>query len=393
VYALSANFTYEANAVKEAIAALKKHNPEAMIVVGGSDASPRERHEFYFRAGADHIGIGDAEKSLPKFLEKISSGKVERDKGRLIPGEGKVSVIDLEIVARMRYDTRRFTESGGGPVLDSVARKGFVAYLEMQRGCNRTCDFCSAAETPFDHLSVEEVKRQMDNFDSQGAGLVMFTDDNLLMRRSEELREIFQYMQEKKMAWEFPNGLEFGLLNIGNSNRRRDNLVEALFWNNGDRDNYAGAHRVLIPVEDSLLRQSSLLKLRHGGQAEVLEEVIQRGVPYINLGIMIGSATETKQERKRLEGWLDRFSQFQKGPSQVNYSLFCTMPLPGTQLGRDLEAHGKIRYDINKDPELWNVFTSVIEGDNFSPEETTAYRGGLLERYGMNQRDGKVGSA
>ncbi|MDO8553267.1 MAG: hypothetical protein Q7S22_00530 [Candidatus Micrarchaeota archaeon] len=70
--------------------------------------------------------------------------------------------------------------------------------------------------------------------------------------------------------------------------------------------------------------------------------------------------------------------------------MFCLMPLPGTP---DYSTMGsRIAYDIERDPELWNVFTSVIQGDNFSPERITELRRELIAEFYSNQPDGKVRS-
>ncbi|HLD73076.1 MAG TPA: radical SAM protein [Candidatus Nanoarchaeia archaeon] len=394
VYVLSANFTYEANSIKETIKSLKEHNPQAVVIVGGNDASPPKRHEFYFRAGADYIGLGDADRSLPEFLDDLKNGLAEQKYwDRLIPSAGRIQVINLSYLQDL-VDFKKFSESGGGPILESVLRKGFAAYMEMQRGCNRRCDFCYASQTPFDRLNIEEIEHQIDNLLKSGAGLIMFTDDNTLLRSGAELERVFGYLREKSVSWEFPNGLEIGLLGSNNLGKwqPRKSLLDALFWNNGNRNDYSGAHRVLLPVEDSLLRESSLFKLRSGGQVQLLEELVDKRVPYINLGIMIGDSHETQNERNNLQRNLQRLVEVGQGSdSKINFSLFCTMPLEGTDFGRRMQAEGRVRYSIDEFPELWNVFVSVVDGDNFRAEEVTQYRNEVLAKQGMVQELGKVG--
>ncbi len=57
-----------------------------------------------------------------------------------------------------------------------------------------------------------------------------------------------------------------------------------------------------------------------------------------------------------------------------------------------MEKEGRTIYSIDEAPELWTVFVSVINGDNFFPEQTTAYRRELLGQYKMQQDSGKVGT-
>ena len=396
VYALSANFTYEANSIAETIKVLKLHNTKAVVIVGGTDAAPPERHDFYFKSGADYIGLGDADLSLPEFLSDLRNGNAEaKYPNRLIPAKGQIHSVDLSLLKGLT-DTARFSESGGGSILEAIARKGFAAYIEMQRGCNRECDFCYAANTPFNRLSVEDTKRQIDNFLANGVGLFMFTDDNTLLRKRRDLVEIFDYLRTRGASWEFPNGLEFGLLEkqdeTGEYVPKKD-LIDALFWNNNDQKNHAGVYRLLFPLEDSLLRKSNLLKLARTNKEIALEELIHRNVPYINLGIMTGGPQETQDERRNMEKWLSQFYDRTRGANtKFNYSLFCTMPLPGTEFGRQMQREGRIRYDIDRFPELWNVFLSVVDGDNFTAEQNTQFRKDVLQQFGMQQDLGKVGT-
>lgn len=395
IYILSANFTYEANAVRQTIRLLKQHNHHALILVGGTDASPRERHHFYFDAGADFIGVGDGDVSLSDFVTSyLARTEQERYPNGVFTDAGRIHCIDVSLVQSMHADPARFSESGGGSILPAVLRKGFAAYIETQRGCNRTCEFCYAASTPFNRLSVPDVKLQIDNYIANGVALFMFTDDNTLLRREGELIEIFEYLRQREVAWEFPNGLEFGLLGRNTTSGEwsaRTELVESMFWNNGNLNEFSGAHRLLFPVEDSLLRTSSLLKLRTGGAKETLDRLLETKIPYINIGIMIGAWNETEDERKRLRCLLQQYATIaSSSETSINYSIFCTMPLPGTGLGRRLCEEHRVKYDINRFPELWNVFISVVDGVKFSAENTTLFRREILAEHGMDQSLGKV---
>jgi hopanoid C-3 methylase len=395
VYVLSANFTYEANAVRECIRALKQHNPGALVLVGGSDATPVERREFYWSCGADYVGVGDGDRSLRQFLESHEVGTAAKDfLQKIVTGPGQIHVMDIEACWNGVATAPAWCESGGGDLLPSVRNRGFAAYVETQRGCNRSCSFCSAALTRFDRLSVPDVKRQVDVLVAAGASMLMFTDDNTLLRSKDELVEIFDYLRERGVAWEFPNGLELGLMGTKDAAgqwRPHVELCDALFWHNHRLDAFAGAHRVLLPIEDALLRQSELLKLKRGSVLDAVDDVFMRDIPFINCGIMTGAPHETATERRLLERNLRSLAEHaERAQSRINFSVFCTMPLPGTGFGTEMHRAGRVAYDMTTFPELWNIFVSVVQGDSSSPEENTAYRRQILKEFGMEQVEGKV---
>jgi|GEM_PF-4221299 len=391
IYVLSANFTCEAGSIKQTIQQLKKHNPGACILVGGRDAAALERHQFYLDAGADYIGIGDADLSLPRFLDNWAQGNLAPYRDKII---GPISVphtdmpyVDLNFINSIKH---RFTESGGGSFLDSLAAKGFAAYIETSRGCPRECPFCCEARSAKTNIPIDRVIEQIDHFISVGVGTFMFSDDNLLARNTDDLRVVFDYLREKNVGWEFPVGVEVNLLTDRHKQLKYD-LIDSLFWNNGNRDDFAGLHRLLFPMEDSLLRCSQLRKLKKHSQELVLEELIRRQVPFINITIMIGDPHEQPEERQLLEENLERiFELARNSQTTLNFSVFCTIPLPGTPYKDQLANQGRINYDINSAPELWNVFNSVIQGDHYTPEQVTGYRRELLQKYNMQQLKGKV---
>lgn len=390
-YVMSANFTCETGSITQTIKHLKQHNPAARVLVGGRDAASPERREFYFDAGADFIGLGDADLSLPKFLEDWSSGNCDAYPAKIIPEipvpNTDIAFVDLGYIDAIKH---KFVESGGGSFLESLAAKGFAAYMETSRGCPRECSFCHEALTKKANIPTDKVIEQIDHYIELGVGTFMFSDDNLLARSTKDLIKVFEYLKEQNVGWEFPVGVEVNLLTDKNRFLKKD-LMDALFWNSRNRDDFSGLHRLLFPLEDSLLRHTHLRKLQKHSQELVLEELIEREVPFVNITIMIGDPQERPEERRNLEANLRRIFEMAKGTrTKLNFSVFCTMPLPETPFKDKVSAEGRLSYDIDKYPELWNIFCSVIQGDHFSPEEITEYRRELLQEYGMQQQTGKV---
>ncbi|MDO8509800.1 MAG: hypothetical protein Q7S24_01525 [bacterium] len=395
VYVLTANFTAEANAVAEIIRTIRIKWPRAIVLVGGRDASAPERQGFYRAAGADFVGVGDGDTTLPKFISRLHSGAgiSEEYAGRLITGGitrfFRPQEHDLNLQG---LDLSRYTESGGGPIHPGVLGKGFAAYVETSRGCPRECEYCTEAKSSRWVHSVEEIIRHLDHYIEAGCRLLMVSDDNLLVRREDDLIAIFRHLRDREVAWEFPVGLEVGLL-TERTGVLKQKLFDALFWNHQERNQFAGAHRLLFPLEDSLLRETNLRKLKRmsGKTGGLIIKLLEQGIPFLNVAIMIGSPHETAADRERLEQNLEILSEAAHGyATRLNYSVFCTSPLPGTPFGAAVTTSGRLSHSIEDAPELWTVFASVIDGDTYSAIETTRYRRELLERFNMEQADGKV---
>ncbi|HBH46698.1 MAG: hypothetical protein A2445_00410 [Candidatus Jacksonbacteria bacterium RIFOXYC2_FULL_44_29] len=391
VFVLTANFTAEANSIATVMRIIKKSHPTALILVGGRDAGTPERHKFYFKAGADYIGIGDGDVALSNFFSALSRGIQPNDR-KILGGINRTfrpQLFDFKLIG---FDQTRYTESGGGPIVSGIISKnGFAAYFETSRGCSGVCEYCTEANTQLWRLPVSEVIRHFDHYIQAGCQLFMISDDNLLLRRPSELIAIFNYMRDQNVAWEFPVGLETQRLTDRNGKVKKE-LFEALFWNSHDEICFSGAHRLLLPLEDSLLRESRLTKLDrlHTPEASnIIKHLLETEIPFLNLAVMIGAPEESAVNRARLEQNLEVLYKITRGSkTRVNFSLFCTSPLPGTPFGRRMAS--RLSHKIEAAPELWTVFSSVINGDAFTAEETTQYRRALLERYNMSQRDGKV---
>ena len=388
VYVLTANFTAEANSVAEVIRVIKQNHPMSLVLVGGRDASTSERQAFYFNAGADFVGIGDGDVSLPKFLDAKICGTSDN---RLIVG-GVDKNFHSELLSFNLYglDPYRYNESGGGPISENVLQGGFAAYFETSRGCVRECPYCTEAKTKRWIQPMAEVKKNIDHHIQAGCRLFMISDDNLLLRKSTELIEIFNYLREREVAWEFPIGLEMqGLTKTDGT--FREELFASLFWNKVSSGHFSGAHRLLLPLEDILLGKSNLSKFNRsqGKITDNIRRILDTGMPFLNIAVMTGGPEETLDDRKRLElNLAEIYNLSQNFSTKINFSIFCMSPLPGTPFGRQMAD--RVAYSINQEPELWTVATSVIAGDSFSALDNTMYRRELLSQFGMLQKEGKV---
>ena len=373
IYVLTANCTYELNSIKITAELLKRKNPEAKIIVGGRDVEALS--EVYAASESiDHIVIGNSIKDFQRLID--SNGGLERiiNIGR----ETSIPRPNLNFIELGNY------ESGGGMIEPNLS--GHYAYIQTSRGCPNKCSFCTEDDY-ITKASVDEVKQTIDYYIKNDIRIFGFIDSNLIGRSNDELTEIFTYLKEKKVSWEFPSGIEVKKLF-----EKRDDLVDQLLGHTVDEEGkFVGCYRALIPLEDCLIRYSKHTKCQGLDYDAVLKGLIARKIPYANLGVMIGSASETEQDQEIREGELNRIHEmFKDTDTIVNFSEFCSIPIPGTGFHKTMGQKGRIMYDPAEFPELYNVFTSVIQGNHFSPEEITEFRRYSLRKFSMEQHIGKV---
>jgi hypothetical protein len=411
VIGITANFTFEANSVVKSIQAIRSVNDHAVILVGGRDASARA--DYFLKMGADIIALGDSDLVFPEFVSRLYHGKEIEDicqDGRLRSPAMRLRMNDL---AFMNFDLLegkllRYNESGGGRFLPSIMDKGGVVYYETSRGCHRECDFCTERLTKRFEMDFDHFKREVLWYKENGVGTLMLSDDNILQRMhrpsgKDELIQMFEFLIEHGFTWEFPVGIEVGKLLRNGEGTVHEDLVDVMFWNNDHIDDYSGAFRSLIPFENMLGADDSSTTYRKMRTIEenhsILARLMRSGVPQINLAVMVGFQGETKESLERTRRGILEIMRLREEINDassrniktfINYSLFVVTPFPGTPLYEQMRREGRLQYDIEVDPELWNLYTSVIRGDTFDAHRTTAHRQEMLELSQSYQAGGKV---
>lgn len=415
VVCITANFTLETRSVVEAIKGLRKLDPNKLIIVGGRDAMARP--DYYTRMGADLIANGDADYSLPELLSRVYHGK---DLSGLLR-ENILTNIDgrirLDGLPFMRFDflknsIKRYCESGGGQFLPSIMAKGGVSYFETSRGCFRECDFCTERLTQRSEMSLQRFKDEIIWLRANGVRCVMLSDDNILQRlnhaqRGEaELIEMFEFLREMEMIWEFPVGVEIGRLMQKDGGGIHDELLDLMFWNNDKPDDFMGLFRGLIPFENALsipesgVDKMALKKMRSSDEnTQLLARLVEAGVPQLNLAVMVGFPSDTPETVATTKRNLNALMEMRDDlvdnsdltiQSHINFSVFTATPFPGTPYFDEVLESGRMAYDIEEHPELWNLYTSVVRGDTFQAEQNTENRRELISSGRSRQVDGKV---
>ena len=130
-----------------------------------------------------------------------------------------------------------------------------------------------------------------------------------------------------------------------------------------------------------------------------MSRMIEEGMPQINLAVMIGFPSDTKESikatRQNLDLMMDMRNDIVDGldrqvNTHINFSIFTATPFPGTPYFEETLQSKRMEYDIEEHPELWNLYTSVVRGDTFSAAESTNHRRELLSAGHSVQSGGKV---
>jgi radical SAM superfamily enzyme YgiQ (UPF0313 family) len=157
-------------------------------VIAGGPAFTCEPEKY---PGVDHFVLGEAERSLPPFLEDFGKG-----------------------VAKPRYDAGQFPQMGEVPnprwdLLDM--RKYASMSIQFSRGCPFNCDFCSVTAL-FGHRprikSAQQIIAELDSIWAQGwRNSVFFVDDNFIGNK----RFLKNYLLPALNTWQkaHKNGLPF----------------------------------------------------------------------------------------------------------------------------------------------------------------------------------------
>ncbi len=398
IVGITSNFTSEANSVRVVIGKIKSINPKALIVVGGRDASARPL--FYKRIGAHLVAAGDADISFPHFVVgRARELPLALDESAFLASSAtSLSLLDFSLLSHLA----RYTESGSGDFLSRFGASYQAAYLETSRGCDRECDFCTERLTVRKNFAIQDIKKMILHYKAHGIKVILFSDDNLLERLNNrhgeaELIDLFTFLRHEQMIWEFSVGIEIGRF-FDKTGSLRTELLDVMFWNNGDPANWQGAFRMLAPFEN-LDRGLHLYKKMRPWEDNlaVLGRIAFFGIAQINMGVMFGwpnlsfeDLAFIRARTHELKEVLDAAVLTRPMNTGMNLSLFCTMPLPGTPFYEEMRRLGLIAYDIEEHPELWNVFTSVLTGEHFSPEQITEIRRELIVEFASEQPEGKV---
>jgi len=210
------------NVTRNMVALIRKHLPEAVIVLGGVIPTVMI-DEAMNDKNVDYWVMGEGERSFPRLIEKLRSGSDDlSDVGGLAYWRGGQAVInkmefinDLDEVPFPDYSAivdATLNDYGNirfKYVPQLMARNYPLTVIITSRGCPYKCIFCagrtvSGAKVRF--RSAENVLEEIDILYKQGIREVVFLDDHFLANRNRALKIMNGILEKyKDFTWKCYN--------------------------------------------------------------------------------------------------------------------------------------------------------------------------------------------
>jgi radical SAM superfamily enzyme YgiQ (UPF0313 family) len=364
VIGLQCNFTTERFRALRLVHRVKREFPEALVVIGGHDAS--RDPSWFLKAGVDVIVIGDGEEVMPALAEAWSTTKDLRKVPGLLINAPSGPIATGAAPARRDIDdlpfpARHLIREYAGEYYINFRRP--LALLETARGCPFKCNFCSVwkfHESTFREKSPERVVKELAQIEAPN---VFITDDIFWMnvKRGRELakalkdsgiRKHYTIQTRSDIICKFPELIEM--------------------WKDcGRMTVFLGLEKI---DDEGLKSVNKKNTAEHNNQAiRILQEL---GVGYTPNFIV--DPTWDRPDFEKLKRWIDETGAYNSGFSVLT-------PLPGTDLWDEVEPSIQTR-----DWELFDIAHTVLPTklplDEFYSEYAGLWKHAVDLRYRIEGR-------
>ena len=275
------------------------------VVVGGPYVSTSSER----LPDADHIFIGEAETTLPEFINDLELG-----------------------IARKIYKADERPSLLNTPVPDfSVINMNAYSAMNVQysRGCPFQCEFCDIIEI-YGRVprtkSNEQMLAELDALKAAGwRGLVFIVDDNFIGNK----KNVRQFMPDL-VEWSRSNAFPFSFITEASVNLAEDDALLQLMEDAGFRRVFLG---IETPVEESLKEAQKGQNTRR----DLLDSVhkIQSYGMEVMAGFIVGFDNDP-------DDIFDRQMDFIRESGIPLAMVGLLSALPDTQLWRRLEKEGRL---------------------------------------------------
>ncbi|MBN2210223.1 MAG: B12-binding domain-containing radical SAM protein [Sedimentisphaerales bacterium] len=364
-------FSHLAGTAEELCRTIKKHLPDAPIILGGVHTSTSPH--LFTQSVADYWLAGEGERALLDLVQgqkpEAIPGLLNQAKPTLAPGERAEMIANLDDLpfpardllpmdAYARLSPRRISHTRSASIITS-------------RGCPWNCEFCSI-HPMYGHKwrmrSAENVLAEIrELIERYQIAQLEFEDDNLTLHRKRAL-QIFEGLCRLRketgveITWGTPNGIRAETV---------DKEMLALMKRSGCvRVTYALEHG------DADMRATMNKKLDIDKFERAVREAVAAGL-WVEVFTMTGYPGETRARFENARAYYRRLRQW--GVRTIH--VFFPQPYPGTRL---YERCRKAGYLLNED---YSLLPPVkIETEDFNTAEVLRRRHELLCEFDRTYR-------
>jgi len=337
IVGLQCNFTTERFRLLRLAKRVKEELPDALLVVGGHDAS--RDPEWFLHPAIDVVAVGDGEEIMPALVDAWERGGDFADLAK-VPGlllnRPARPVATGHAPSRQDIDelpmpARHLIADYAGEYYISFRRP--LALLETARGCPFKCNFCSVwkfHESTFREKTPERVVRELAQIQAPN---VFITDDIFWMnaKRGRELAEAIKASGIRK---------HYTIQTRSDIITRFPELIET--WRDcGKMTIFLGLEKIDDAGLSSVNKKNSVAN--NNRAIEILQD--------LDVGYTPNFIVDPSWEREdfdKLKRWVERTGAYNSGFSVLT-------PLPGTDLWDEVENDV-----VTEDWELFDITHAVL---------------------------------
>ncbi len=280
----------------------KENLPNALIILGGQDASTRP--QFYFNyARPDLIVFGEGELTFEDILNRLAQGNsirqipgtIEFKDGDVIKNDARERINNLDVLPLPERNLSPYLDKRIQKLTYPFAKRLPVAIIQSSRGCQMRCVFCDIISVwnKWVCRSPKNVVDEIQYLNSEfGINEFSFIDDNFMFNK-ERVKQICSEIIKRKINIFFE-------VNPGISVWTIDREVIDLMVK-------AGLYRICLPIESGARKTLEFI-----GKPVDLQKTIEM-IDYCNrLGlytygnIIIGFPFEEKRDIEESFNWAFR---------------------------------------------------------------------------------------
>jgi len=334
IVGLQVNFTTERFRALAVIRETKRLMPNALVVVGGHDASRDPK--WFLRPGVDIVAVGDGEEIMPALVAEYERGGDFKSVRGLVLNRPNGHFDTGPATARRNLDdlpmpARHLIKDYASEYYINFRRP--LALMETARGCPFKCNFCSVwkfHESTFREKSPERVVEELAQIEAPN---VFITDDIfwLSVKRGRALAKALKESGIKK---------HFTIQTRSDIICKFTDLIE--MWKD------CGKMTVFLGLEK--IDDSGLKSVNKHNVAEKNDRAIKI-LQDLDVGYtpnFIVDPDWQPEDFTKLKRWIDRTGAYNSGFSILT-------PLPGTDLWDEVQEQV-----VTDDWELYDIVHSVL---------------------------------